>query len=118
MKTLNHMMSNHTPWNKDKLTGQKPALKLKEIWSIRTRLQISHNIPELALFNMALIHFVEQKSPLSTDKQKILELFNCYWGTQRLKALYAIWDLRWMMHWRCQSIWMSKLFFYSGPVQI
>ena len=59
MKTLNHMMSNHTPWNKDKLTGQKPALKLKEIWSIRTRLQISHNIPELALFNMALIHFVE-----------------------------------------------------------
>jgi len=54
MKALNHMMSKHTPWNKGKLTGQKPALKLKEIWSIRTRLQISHNIPELALFNMAI----------------------------------------------------------------
>jgi hypothetical protein len=26
------------PWNKDKLTGQKPPLKLKEIWAIRIRL--------------------------------------------------------------------------------
>ncbi len=28
----------HVPWNKGKLTGQKPPLKLKEIWAIRTRL--------------------------------------------------------------------------------
>ncbi|MCP3852107.1 MAG: tyrosine-type recombinase/integrase [Gammaproteobacteria bacterium] len=48
------MKNKHIPWNKGKLTGQKPALKLKEIWSIRTRLQISHNISELALFNMAI----------------------------------------------------------------
>ena len=48
------MISKYTPWNKGKLIGQKPALKLKEIWSIRIRLQISHNIPELALFNMAI----------------------------------------------------------------
>jgi hypothetical protein len=54
MKALNHMTSKYTPWNKGKLIGQKPALKLKEIWSIRIRLQISHNIPELALFNMAI----------------------------------------------------------------
>ncbi len=54
MKALNHMISKHIPWNKGKLTGQKPALKLKEIWSIRTRLQVSHNIQELALFNMAI----------------------------------------------------------------
>ena len=28
------------PWNKGKLLGQKPPLKLKEIWEIRIRLQL------------------------------------------------------------------------------
>jgi hypothetical protein len=26
------------PWNKGRLTGQKPSLKLNEIWAIRVRL--------------------------------------------------------------------------------
>jgi len=43
-----------TPWNKGKIVSQKPALKLKEIWGIRIRLQIENNIRELALFNMAI----------------------------------------------------------------
>ena len=43
-----------TPWNKGKLIGQKPPLKLKEIWAIRIRLQLAHNIKELALFNLAI----------------------------------------------------------------
>jgi len=30
------------PWNKGKLLGQKPPLKLKEIWAIRVRLQLDH----------------------------------------------------------------------------
>lgn len=42
------------PWNKDKLVGQKAPLKLKEIWSIRIRLELSHRIRELALFNLAI----------------------------------------------------------------
>ncbi|MGF6597723.1 hypothetical protein P3T23_002440 [Paraburkholderia sp. GAS448] len=29
------------PWNKGKFTGQKPPLKLKEIWAIRIRLQLA-----------------------------------------------------------------------------
>ena len=29
-----------TPWNKGKLLGQKPPLKVKEIWAIRIRLQM------------------------------------------------------------------------------
>ena len=41
-------------WNKGKLTGQKPPLKLKEVWAIRIRLQLTANIRELALFNMAI----------------------------------------------------------------
>src|SRR5476651_139654 len=43
-----------TPWNKGKLLGQKPPLKLKEIWAIRIRLQLDHRQRELALFNLAI----------------------------------------------------------------
>jgi integrase len=43
-----------TPWNKGKLLGQKPPLKLKEIWAIRIRLQLNHRTRELALFNLAI----------------------------------------------------------------
>src|SRR5438045_3191966 len=43
-----------TPWNKGKLLGQKPPLKLKEIWAIRIRLQLDHRTGELALFNLAI----------------------------------------------------------------
>jgi len=43
-----------TSWNKGKLTGQKPALKLKEVWAIRIRLELTANVRELALFNMAI----------------------------------------------------------------
>ena len=42
------------PWNKGKLLGQKPPLKLKEIWAIRVRLQLARQARELALFNLAI----------------------------------------------------------------
>jgi len=29
------------PWNSGRLFGQKPPLKLQEVWAIRIRLQIS-----------------------------------------------------------------------------
>src|SRR5208283_940044 len=41
-------------WNKGKLVGQKTPLKLKEIWAIRIRLQLSNRIRDLALFNLAI----------------------------------------------------------------
>ena len=43
-----------TPWNKGKLLGQKPPLKLKEIWAIRIRLELERRARELALFNLAI----------------------------------------------------------------
>ncbi|MFO0217198.1 MAG: tyrosine-type recombinase/integrase [Burkholderiales bacterium] len=43
-----------TPWNKGKLIGQKVPLKLRDIWAIRIRLQMSHRVRELALFDLAL----------------------------------------------------------------
>lgn len=54
MLLLEHKPSQYTPWNKGKLVGQKPPLKLREIWSIRIRLQLAQRIRDLALFNMAI----------------------------------------------------------------
>lgn len=42
------------PWNKGKLVGQKLALKQKQIWAIRIRLEISGNIRDSALFSLGL----------------------------------------------------------------
>ena len=46
--------SRRVPYNKGKLIGQKTPLKLKEIWSIRIRLQLTNRTRELALFNLAI----------------------------------------------------------------
>src|ERR1700733_8190489 len=42
------------PWNKGKLTGAKPPLRPKHVWSIRTKLQIEGRAPDLAMFNLAI----------------------------------------------------------------
>jgi len=42
------------PWNRGRLVGPKPPLKLKEIWAIRIRLQVAQRLRDLALFNLAL----------------------------------------------------------------
>jgi len=42
------------PWNKGRLTGQKPPLQPKHVWAIRTRLQLAKKYRDLALFNVAI----------------------------------------------------------------
>jgi len=42
------------PWNKGKLTGAKPPLQPKHVWSIRTKLQIEGRVRDLAMFNLAI----------------------------------------------------------------
>ena len=42
------------PWNKGKLIGQKPPLRPKHLWSIRTRLQMEGRTRDLAMFNLAI----------------------------------------------------------------
>lgn len=42
------------PWNLGKLIGQKPPLKLREVWAIRIRLQIQERLRDLAMFNLAI----------------------------------------------------------------
>jgi hypothetical protein len=54
MGTINSAASIRVPCNEGKLVGQKAPYKLKEIWAIRVRLQISSRGRELALFNLAV----------------------------------------------------------------
>jgi hypothetical protein len=42
------------PWNKGKLTGAKPPLRPKHVWSIRTKLRIEGHARDLAMFNLAI----------------------------------------------------------------
>ena len=44
----------NTPWNKGRITGQKRPLKPKDVWAIRIRLQLKHQMRDLALFNLAI----------------------------------------------------------------
>lgn len=54
MEAIDVVSTRRVPWNKGKLTGQKPPLKLKEIWAIRIRLQLAAKTRELAMFNLAI----------------------------------------------------------------
>lgn len=51
---LDSTTKHFVPWNKGKVTGQKPPLKPREVWAIRVRLQISNRVRDLALFNLAI----------------------------------------------------------------
>src|SRR5260370_25679357 len=42
------------PWNKGRLTGARPPLRPKAVWSIRTKLQIEGRVRDLAMFNLAI----------------------------------------------------------------
>ena len=42
------------PWNKGKLTGAKPPLRPKHVWSIRSKLQLEGRKRDLAMFNLAI----------------------------------------------------------------
>ncbi|MGB5352718.1 MAG: tyrosine-type recombinase/integrase [Woeseia sp.] len=54
MNLLEYIPPKTPPWNKGKLVGQKPPLKLKDIWAIRIRLQLTGATRNLAMFNLAI----------------------------------------------------------------
>ena len=41
MYLLEYHTQSSTPWNKGKLVGQRPPLKLREIWAVHVRLQLA-----------------------------------------------------------------------------
>jgi len=57
MQTTNEIIGSHqpkSPWNKGKLLGSKPPLQTKQVWAIRSKLQVAHRPRDLALFNLAI----------------------------------------------------------------
>ena len=46
--------SRRSAWNKGKLIGTKPPLRPKDVWSIRTKLQVEGRIRDLAIFNLSI----------------------------------------------------------------
>lgn len=45
---------NTSPWNKNRIIGQKRPLQISHIWGIRIRLELEGKTRDLAMFNMAL----------------------------------------------------------------
>ena len=53
-ENANPITPKHKPWNKGKLTGAKPPLRPRHVWSIRTKLQVEGLTRDLAMFNLAI----------------------------------------------------------------
>jgi integrase len=54
MKDQPNSTPRRVPWNKGKVTGAKPPLRPKHVWSIRTKRQIEGRARDLAMFNLAI----------------------------------------------------------------
>ena len=53
-KHPNYPQNHVEPWNRGKLTGQKPPLQPRHVWAIRSRLQLARRVRDLTLFNLAI----------------------------------------------------------------
>jgi hypothetical protein len=73
METAAQTEGRAIPWNKGKLLGQQPPLKLKEIWAIRIRLQLDHRTRELALFNLAIDSKLRGQAAAKSWRQGLME---------------------------------------------
>jgi hypothetical protein len=56
------------PWNKGKLIGAKPPLRLMHVWAIRSTLQLSSRIRDLALFNLGIDTPARRWTPISEQR--------------------------------------------------
>ena len=54
MENENSISPKRTAWNKGKLSGAKPPLLARHVWSIRTKLQIEGRTRDLTMFNLAI----------------------------------------------------------------
>ena len=61
------------PWNKGKLTGAKPPLRPKQVWSIRSRLQVEGK----AIGPGTGMHLQASVLPLPTDMTPCWARFRC-----------------------------------------
>ena len=89
----------HTPWNKNRIIGQKKPLQIQHIWGIRIRLELEGRTRDLALFNLGLDSKLRGcdlvKLKVSDDARRQ----SCY--TQN--ASVAIWGIGYMGNSICNS---------------
>src|SRR5215210_7391491 len=98
------------PWNKGKLTGAKPPLRPKHVWSIRTKLQIGGRSRDLAMFNLAIDSKlrgcdvvairVEDVAAGGYTADRATGPSSFCLDIPRSKARSDISASRWMMHWQ------------------
>jgi hypothetical protein len=75
---------NRAPWNEAKLTGAKPPLRPKHVWSIRTKLQIEGRVRDLAMFNLAIDASFAAAMSWRSKSTKLLQA-----DTLRIAQLYV-----------------------------
>lgn len=56
---------NTSPWNKDRIIGQKRPLQISHIWGIRIRLELEGKTRDLALFQAELRFYNRKPAALS-----------------------------------------------------
>jgi integrase len=74
-------ISRRVAWNHGKIVGQKPPLKVREVWAIRVRLQHTQWLRDLALFNLAIDSKLRACDVVSVGIDDVLLS-----GTQRSRA--------------------------------
>lgn len=58
---------NTSPWNKERIIGQKRPLQISHIWGIRIRLELEGKTRDLALFNTHQLGLKDSLNPNSQD---------------------------------------------------
>ena len=75
--------SDRRPWNKGKFIGPKPPLQPRQVWAIRTRLQLAGRVRDLALFNLAIDSKLRGCDVVSLPVEDVAQLDKCLWRSQQ-----------------------------------
>ena len=89
------------PWNKGKLTGAKPPLRPKHVWSVWTTFQIEGRARDLTMFNLAIDSKLRgsnlaHERPLcaKTGPSSNVAFDPNVWSGRALQEISSIWQMR------------------------
>jgi hypothetical protein len=74
------------PWNKGKLTGAKPPLRPKHVWSIRTKLQVEGRIQQRTSYRVSY----SRRRGNRADSARVLRLRQTYSRIKNPKVQNAL----------------------------
>ena len=86
-ETIGDHHSSHSAPPKRTFTGPKPPLKPRQIWSIRTRLNLAKRVRDAALFDLAIDSKLRGSDDFRTDRNlKALGLVRAVGAANRSKT--------------------------------